>query len=234
MDGTRVTWILTLVCGLSTLAMAGCTEFDDLASAMPWQGATTELPGVPSPAERIASLREMANTADSQEPLQQYQTAQQLVEAIRIEEDPAIRAEIIRTLAAYDVDVADKVLRLAVEDPEKVVRVAACEVWGERGGPDGAHLLATTLDYDTDIDVRLAAARALGQLNEPEALAALTRALDDRDPAIQYRSVLSLENATGKDFGRNVHQWQQYAASGMLESEQIPSMAQRFRDVLPF
>ena len=71
-------------------------------------------------------------------------------------------------------------------------------------------LLSEALRSDVDADVRLAAAEALGETKNPAAVAALGEALSDSDPAMQYRAVLSLQQATGKDFGTSVERWQQY------------------------
>ena len=62
----------------------------------------------------------------------------------------------------------------------------------------------------TCVDVRLAAGRALGQLGGDDAVAALRPALDDPDPALQYRAMQSLREITGKDFGDNVVSWREY------------------------
>ena len=48
--------------------------------------------------------------------------------------------------------------------------------------PQAVKLLAETLRSDVDADVRLAAAKALGETKNPEAVAALGEALNDSDP----------------------------------------------------
>ena len=71
-------------------------------------------------------------------------------------------------------------------------------------------LLAEALRSDVDADVRLAAAKALGETKNPAATAPLGEALNDSDPAMQYQAVLSLQKATGKDLGNDVARWQRY------------------------
>ena len=78
-----------------------------------------------------------------------------------------------------------------------------------------------------DADVRLAAAKALGETKNREAVAALGEALDDSDPAMQYRAVLSLKQVTGKDLGNDVNRWQQYVKGE--PPEPTPSLAERIR-----
>jgi HEAT repeat protein len=87
-------------------------------------------------------------------------------------------------------------------------------------------LLSETLRGDVDGDVRLAAAQALGETKNPAAVAALGEALADTNPAMQYRAVLSLQQATGKNFGDSVERWQQYVKVERRE-QPAPSLAQR-------
>jgi HEAT repeat protein len=86
-------------------------------------------------------------------------------------------------------------------------------------------LLAGALSGDVDADVRLAAAKALGETKGPEAAKALGEALNDADPAMQYRAVLSLKKVTGKDLGNDVNRWQQYVKG---EPAPPPTLAERF------
>ena len=85
----------------------------------------------------------------------------------------------------------------------------------------------TVLSGDVDTDVRLAATRALGKSKEPVAVAALGRALEDSDPAIQYRAVLSLRGATGENLGNDVRRWRQYVAGQQPTPADAPSLAER-------
>ena len=63
---------------------------------------------------------------------------------------------------------------------------------------------------DTDVDVRLAATRALGNYQGLRAVEALSFALDDPNPALQIRATESLARATGESIGRDVQAWQRY------------------------
>jgi HEAT repeat protein len=71
--------------------------------------------------------------------------------------------------------------------------------------------LAETLSSDTDVDVRLAAAKALSTAADPDAVKALGQALEDADPAMQFVAVASMKNVTGKDLGNDVNAWRQLA-----------------------
>jgi HEAT repeat protein len=225
----------TLVCCLLAVEAAGCTGGGGLWGRAPTpQTAGDDLPDVPSPAERMAALRQLAREAGSQSAREKQRIAQGLSESICREEDPLIRAEIVRTLGAYPGEASGSVLRAALDDPDVEVRTAACEVWGRRGDAEAVTLLSGVLDGDLDMDVRLAAARALGQSNNPAAAPALGRALEDKDPAIQYRAVLSLRKVTGKDFGNDVNKWRQYMAGELPDSGGSASLAQRLWKVLRF
>ena len=97
-----------------------------------------------------------------------------------------IRRHIVLTLGHFKTASSTAVLQAAVSDSDSTVRIAACEAWGRRGGPEAAERLTGLLTSDTNLDVRLAAARAIGQTHEKSALQPLAEALSDGDPAIQY------------------------------------------------
>ncbi len=217
------------VLGILVLSAAGCADFDPLSSWNPFSKRSDTLPGVTPPAERIATLRELAQKGTDASTADRERIAGELAEMIRVEDDPMIRAEIIRTLANYPCKTTDLILRAALEESDPDVRVAACKAWGKRGDAGAVDVLGGVLKTDTDIDVRLAATTALGESEEPSAVAALAPALNDEDPALQYRAVLSLKQVTGKDFGNNVMRWQQYVR-GETPAKPI-SVAERIRQL---
>ena len=197
---------------------------------VPFQGARSDdLPGVVTPAAKIAQLKKMSSEAAKSDQETRHQVVGQLVTAIRSETDSLIRAEIIRTLGDYPDPAADPVLKAAINDPDADVRIAACEAWGKRGNAQAAELLVPVLSSDVSQDVRLAAARALGKIKDPRAVAALGEALTDSDPAMQYRAVLSLKQVTGQDLGNNVDRWRQYVKEGHPIPAQPTSMAERLK-----
>ncbi len=199
-----------MLCGLAAMTAAGCSDFE-FPSWVPFQGpASDTMPGVVAPRERVEQLKKLSETAATATPAQRQQVSEQLAASIRSEKDPLIRLEIIRTLGHYPGPAADAILKAALNDPEARIRTVACEAWGKRNDAQAVALLAETLRSDVDADVRLAAAEALGETKNPAALAALGDALNDSDPAMQYRAVLSLRKATGKDFGESVERWQHY------------------------
>jgi len=188
-----------------------------------------QVPGVTPPAERVAKIQELGRQAASADPEEQQRVAAQLAEAIRDEEDPLIRVEIVRAMGSVKGPLAERVLQAATDDPAPEVRIAACEAWGRRGGTAAVGVLGEVLGGDLDIDVRLAAAKALGQTADPKAVAVLGRVLDDPDPALQYRAVQSLREVTGKDLGNDVRRWQQYVRGELPADALQPSLAERVR-----
>jgi HEAT repeat protein len=65
---------------------------------------------------------------------------------------------------------------------------------------------------DPEIDVRLRALRELGDLGDREAVPVLAKALEDSDPAVQYRAVGALKKVSGRDLGDDVNKWREWAA----------------------
>jgi HEAT repeat protein len=228
MIGASSRQILLLLCGVAVLTTGGCADMDILPTWVPFQGQVSDkLPGVVTPAERIAELRKLSEKAATGSPEERARISQQLVAAIRVEQDPLIRVEIIRALGRYPDPQGEAILKAALADTDTHVRIAACDAWGKHGDAQAVALLSETLRSDVDADVRLAAARALGETKSPEAVAALGEALSDADPAMQYRAVLSLQKVTGKDLGNDVSRWQRYVKGERVEP---PSLSERIRN----
>jgi HEAT repeat protein len=199
---------LLLICCLF-LGVGGCASW--------FQKETPDtVTGVISPTKRINDLRELAKNASQKNPTEKELIAAQLATEIQHEPDPLLRARIVRTLGEYPGPAADFVLRVAVNDSDNDVRTAACESWGKRNTAEAATMLVGVLNGDIEHDVRMAAARALGQSHEQVAVMALGNALDDKDPAMQYRAVISLRQITGQDLGNDVNKWREYVKSGKL------------------
>ena len=81
------------------------------------------------------------------------------------------------------------------------------------------------LEQDEDVDVRLAAARALGHFRHPQAVAALGSTLDERDPALRNRGLLALRDAAEVDLGMDLAAWQDHVATVVASLEQDTSLA---------
>lgn len=135
-----------------------------------------------------------------------------LVKSLLDEHDPRVRTAILDVAAGFDTPAAVAICKGALEDPDERVRAKACEVWGRRGGPDAVSLLAARFDADTDIDVRLKALRELGRLGDETAVPVLARALENTDPAVQFRAVTALKKISGRDLGDDVNLWRAWAA----------------------
>jgi HEAT repeat protein len=226
MIGNPTKRILMVICGLVATSAIGCADLDIMPSWVPFQGPRSDkLPGVVTPAERITELKKLREAAVSASADEKARVAQQLTDSIKTESDPLIRLEILRTLSSYPSGESWVILKAALSDSDVHVRVVACEAWGKRGDAEAVQLLTETLRSDVEADVRLAAAKSLGMTKNQAALAALGEALDDSDPAMQYRAMLSLKEMTGKDLGSDVHRWQAYVKGEKPEPQ--PSWAQR-------
>lgn len=73
-------------------------------------------------------------------------------------------------------------------------------------------LLGERFLKDAELDVRLSAIRTLGSLRDKAAIPTLAKALEDPDPAVQYRAVASLKQVSGRDLGDDVNAWREWAA----------------------
>jgi HEAT repeat protein len=188
--------------------------------------------------DAIAAFAMKSKGVDSPE---QREITDQLARQIQIEPDPLVRESIVRAISEFNTPMAQQVLEAGLADQDEIVRVACCEEIGERAaagvegiGPNSVAALASALRSDQDLDIRLAATEALGNIKSPEAIKALAAALDDRDPALQYVGVQSMKSITGKDYGPDVQTWRQVAAGQTPAEPAPPSVAERVRGISPF
>lgn len=74
-------------------------------------------------------------------------------------------------------------------------RLALLELLGRTGSPRAARVLVPIADEATDIEFRLAALAALGNVRESSVPAALLRALDDPEPSVRLAAALSIRKS---------------------------------------
>jgi hypothetical protein len=191
-----------------------------VAEAGPAYGATAD--------QRMKTLAAEAKAAKAGSPQQQTEFTRGLAGRVLEEHDPRVRARIVETAAEFDTPAAAAVCRGCLEDPEPRVRMTACAAWGERGGPEAVKMLSARYHADRDLDVRLRALRELGNLGDGAAIPVLARALEDPDPAVQYRAVAALKKVSGRDLGDDVNKWRAWAADPGSADEPW-SIAEAFR-----
>ncbi len=203
-----------------------------------WDTGEWRDPNIEAPIQRIQRYQKLAKAAADKTPEEQQQVSEQLAREIAAELDPLVRAQIVHTLAAYPTKISNNVLLAALKDvneegkPTREVRIASCDAWGARGGPEAANALRAVLrDQENDIDVRLAAVRALGQVRDPSAVPALAVALEDTDPAMRYRTMESLQKVTGRNYGFDVTLWRQFT-EGKEVPEKEESLVEEIRRIL--
>ncbi len=169
-------------------------------------------------ATKKAELRELVKNANKGSDSQKRQVAKQLGQIVEADPVLLLRIEAVKLLGQLDfvsgkLDLTIEPLRKASQDPEPDVRKAAIAALKNRGDQKARMELQGIVSRDTNLDVRLAATRALGNYTDNDVLRALAPALDDKNPAIQYRATKSLRDVTGQDFGEDVLAWKEYIRS---------------------
>jgi HEAT repeat protein len=187
-----------------------------------------------TPSMRVEAIEQFAMRSTGVDTPEQRAITDQLARQMQVEPDPLVRQAVVRAIAEFRTPMAQKVLEAGLADDDKAVRIACCKALGRRVEAVSVKSLANVLRSDGEIDVRLAAAEALGQIKSPDAIPALAVALDDRNPALQYVGVQSMKSITGQDYGPNVEAWRQVAAGGTPPPAETPSLAERLRRVSPF
>jgi hypothetical protein len=198
---------------VATLA-TGCAGGPRLTNPLvkPDQAARDREKYGPTADERMKELQARAKAAEGEPRAAQAEFTDRLVKEMLAEHDPRVRCRILEAAADFDTPTAAAICRGALQDPDDRVRMAACSAWARRGGPEAVQLLASRYQTDTELDVRLRALRELGEIGDPSAVPVLAKALEDRDPAVQYRAVAALKEVSGRDLGDDVNRWREWAA----------------------
>lgn len=181
--------------------------------------------------QRIAEVEKGASEAKKQGKEREEAFAGELAGAILGEHDPRVRASIVEVAAGLEAVAAGAICEGALQDPDARVRMAACDAWAKRGGDRGVQLVADRCRNESDVDVRLRAIRTLGEMKNAAAIPALAVALEDPDPAVQYRAVASLKSVSGRDLGDDVNAWRAWAAADPAERDKSWSIAETFRKI---
>ena len=213
------------------VAFVGCQS---LSWPQFWPFPERELTTYHTPAMRVDAIQQFAMRSTGVDSPEQREITDQLARQIQVEPDPLVRLAVIGAVAEFQTPMAQQVLESGLADEDKAVRVACCRALGRRGEAASVPKLAGALRSDQDVDVRLAAADALGKIMSPEAIQALVVALDDRDPALQYVGVQSMKSITGKDYGPDVQAWRQIATGENPPGPAAPTVAERLRQAMRF
>jgi hypothetical protein len=233
MDSAAVKRLYCLCAAVFVAGLVGCADGPmpycmSLNPSMRRQWKVDEI-YKPTLHRQLAEVEALRGNAASMSVEQQRHWCGELKYILQSHSNPVLRAACVDALAEFTVPESNEVLSLAMKDADSAVRTAACRAWGKRGGKEALELLAASLGSDSDKDVRIAAARELRRFSDRVAYEALGLALQDDDPALQYRAVASLKEATGKDYGNNLQAWQQFAEGKDPGPEYTPSVADRVR-----
>jgi hypothetical protein len=229
------------ICRFLPLWLAVLSGCQSISWPQMWPFPERERTTYATPAMRVQAIQQFAMRSTHVDSPEQREITDQLARQMQVEPDPLVRHAVVGALAEFHTPMAQQVLEAGLADENSEVRIACCQALGRRaaaGVPaadnNSLSVLANALRNEKDIDVRLAAAEALGKFKSQEAVRALVAALDDRDPALQYVGVQSMKTITGQDYGPDVQAWRAVATGGAPPPPDAPSIAERLRRVSPF
>jgi len=210
--------------------VGGCADgpFAELAGLNPYYRNEWERDAQfgPNFHDQLAELRAIRANPQAFDAAEREQVVQLLATIVRDSPNAVLRTEAALTLGSCPSAETTSALQAALQDKEPDVRAAACRAWGKVGGAEALSALAQVLETDAELDVRLVAAVELGGFQDQAAIQALAIALNDDDPALQYRAVQSLKSASGRDFGDSVPAWRDFV-EGRTPTAFEPTIAER-------
>jgi hypothetical protein len=227
----RLRSFVALAAGLVPVLIAGCADgpVPEMRYLNPWireEWAKDEQSG-PTYHRKVADLAALREQARSLPPETQEQVVAQLTARLHEEPSPVMRAAFVQTLGEFPVPAAGAAVLAAASDESPHVRSAACKALSQHPTQDGFLALSQAVSGDSDQDVRIAAARGLGQFQDFQSAPALRPALDDNDPALQIAAIESLQSLTGRtEYGSSVATWRAYLDGGNPAPPPPPSIAE--------
>src|SRR5690348_8867181 len=89
--------LVTLTTGTLLLGSLGCAGRNSAQLAMPWSKSGDPSPGITTPAEHVAELKQLAKSASKATPEERERISKDLAHRIQTEQDPLIRQQIVKT-----------------------------------------------------------------------------------------------------------------------------------------
>ncbi len=180
--------------------------------------------------QRRKELELLVRTVPAMPPEERTQWLVHLNKIMANDPSSDMRHLAVRATEAIQGEAALTLVEEALTDESLKVRMAACDVLGNRPEPQAAELLAKTAGESTNADVRQAALRSIARHRGQLVSDSLKLALADRDPAIRLTAIESLEEVTGEKLGNDPEVWVAYL-EGRQATPDNGSITDRLKDL---
>ncbi|MDG1872716.1 MAG: HEAT repeat domain-containing protein [Mariniblastus sp.] len=210
-------WLLCCIVSFSAVCFSGCAEGPlwKAGKYSPW--ARNQWAAEEAIADTLFTRKRKMTEAVAgvqSAPIEEKQrVAEMISEVIHRDSVLLLRIHGVNLLGQLDCPASIQTLGDASRDNNSDIRIAAVKAWQRMPSETAIPQLQEMIGSDTDVDVRLAATRALGDFSGKQAIAAVSLALDDNNPALQLRAAESLGKITGEQLGRDIGAWQQYVGN---------------------
>jgi hypothetical protein len=161
--------------------------------------------------------RALMSLRESKDPKEQDMLLNLLAAAAKTERDTVCRLAAVEKLGEFNDPRATAALTEAFYAPANfgernpVVRMGVLRSLGQRKDPAAVQLLTEAVARDPSMDVRIAAAEALGHFPNASAAGTLVRVLrEEKDVALRYQASQSLTKITGKELPARADEWDSY------------------------
>jgi len=188
-------------------ALGGCdTVGQDFSEALNFN--------TPSPSQaaawmfhRDAEKRRLGITLISNAPFGGEEPYMKVYREAIADADPMVRAACAHALGLHGQPPDAALLAAGLKDTSQLVRWESAKGLQRIYNDAAVGPLSDAVVNDADVDVRMAAATALGPYRERRVIDALIRALDDRSLGVAFHARRSLRLLTGENFGTDPVAW---------------------------
>ena len=223
--------------GCKGLNMPSLPIVDDL-NLFPNENVPAEIAAKYGPAslDTVSAIKRQGESAKNASLQERQRIAQSLAQQIQQEDNPLLRQHVVAAIAVCRTPLAGAVIRAALSDEDIDVQIEACRAWGDWGTVESVEVLGQVINNESaELDVKLAAATALGGIRQPGTVEALSVALEKgQNPALQHRAMLSLEQVTKRDFGNDLVAWRKFSGGPKQDAATFPVFSGKTEPVEPF
>ena len=225
-----ISLILVAFLLVGSLLSSGCATHSTFWAQMPgFSARSDEVPGLISPLERTKAIRLKGKKGQTAPEKEREILLGQLLQEYQESPDPNIRREVIEAIALIPHPSRILSIKEGLSDASAGVRRSACTMLAgleknknctPTDRDEILHALRSTMRSDNDKDVRILAmsliapiAKRLRQSDGESSehynriIEELGGRLEDKVPSIRYQAMVSLQVATGLDYGVDIDKW---------------------------
>lgn len=205
--------------GLLLVGCSGIESGKSFSFRQEKQAPLTVLAQSQDPGKRLDALYEMNDDLRSWSEGERQAALGTLIQIATTEKDALSRAAAVKVLAHYHEAEAMQTLERAADDKSALVREEVCNALGARKSESAVETVGRLAQFDSDVDVRIAAASALVQIGTPKCQPYLVECLRDKEIVVAKIAHGEVRKGQPVDLGFDRDAWLAYLKDGTIPDQ---------------